>query len=173
MARKLASHVRKADASLADYRFWLLWLMWTLKSRQETSTAADSVFLSPGQRAVAMRIEERITKDLRHRYRITDLAFEEGISAASLKKHFAQIYGKPISEYLKECRVEKAKELLTAGSMSISDVAGEVGYENQGKFGAMFRRETGATPLEYRRLHSSKSERKAEYYEKTIGRKKW
>lgn len=173
VARKLAGHVQNADVSAAEYRFWLLWLIWSLKNRQEISTAADSVFLSPGQRAVVMRTEEQITRDLGQRYRITDLASKEGVSAASLKKHFTQIYGKPISEYLKERRVEKAKELLTAGSLSISDVAGEVGYENQGKFGAMFRRETGATPLEYRRLHSNESERKAENHEKTIGYKKW
>lgn len=36
---------------------------------------------------------------------------------------------------------------------TISDIADAVGYENQGKFGAAFRRETGVTPLEYRRLY--------------------
>ena len=153
-ARELAGHLRAADLALSDYRYRVLQLLWLLKQRPAAPDGA-LVFLTPGQRAAALRAQALVTQDLRRHYLITDLAAAAGVSPASLKKHFAQVNGKPISVYLRDCRVERAKALLARGTLRIADVAGEVGYENQGKFGVMFRQQTGQTPLEYRRLHRS------------------
>lgn len=153
IAWELAEHIRNADCPLENYRFLLLQLLWTLKEEKQINTIFNPTFLTSGQRAVVRRTEALLTQDLHCRYTIEDAAASEGISAPSLKKYFTLVYGKPISIYLKELRVEKAKELLTYSNLSIADIANEVGYEHQGKFGTMFRQETGVSPLEYRRLH--------------------
>lgn len=41
---------------------------------------------------------------------------------------------------------------------SVADIALSVGYESQSKFGNVFKRKYGHTPLEYRRLNLSKTE---------------
>lgn len=155
LARELTAHIDAGNISLEDYRFLLLRFLWLLKTRQQKEAPDGSRFLTQGQREIVMRVEKRLTHDLRKRYAIGDLASEMGISPTSLKKYFLQAYGKPISVYLREIRMEKAMELLSGSALSIADVASEVGYENQGKFGAVFRREIGFTPLEYRRIHRS------------------
>ena len=94
-----------------------------------------------------------MSEDLRCQIGLPQLAELAGVSPASLKKYFSQVYGVPISVYLRTMRMARAKELLSSTALRISDIADAVGYENQGKFGAAFRRETGVTPLEYRRLY--------------------
>ena len=96
---------------------------------------------------------KRQSEGLRCQIGLPQLAELAGVSPASLKKYFSQVYGVPISVYLRTMRMARAKELLSSTALRISDIADAVGYENQGKFGAAFRRETGVTPLEYRRLY--------------------
>ena len=44
-----------------------------------------------------------------------------------------------------------AAETLRNTDKSISEIAAASGYENQGKFGGIFKRIYGMTPMEYRR----------------------
>jgi AraC-like DNA-binding protein len=124
-----------------------------MKEGGHCTPVLKQVFLTPGQRSIVKRIEKLITKELSQRYNIEELAKKNGISPSTLKKLFAHTYGKPISIYLKEKRVEKAKQLLCETKWKIADIAAEVGYENQGKFGSVFRQATGVAPMEYRRLN--------------------
>ena len=47
------------------------------------------------------------------------------------KVFFSQVYGVPISVYLRTMRMARAKELLSNTALRISDIADAVGYENQ------------------------------------------
>ena len=152
-ARQLMAHIDQADLDLAAYRFLTLELLRLLDTGEETSGQLAPVFLTRGQRAAALKASEAMSEDLRCQIGLPQLAELAGVSPASLKKYFSQVYGVPISVYLRTMRMARAKELLSSTALRISDIADAVGYENQGKFGAAFRRETGVTPLEYRRLY--------------------
>jgi transcriptional regulator GlxA family with amidase domain len=92
-----------------------------------------------------------ITADLSRRHSTDQLAKAYGISAASLRNYFKGVYGLNISEHLKNARLSAASEALGKTNMSISDISGMVGYENAGKFSAVFKSSIGETPSEYRR----------------------
>ena len=47
--------------------------------------------------------------------------------------------------------MRKASELLTGSRLSVSEVTEQVGYINQSKFAAVFKKQFGISPLEYRR----------------------
>ncbi|MDX6403451.1 MAG: hypothetical protein QOH70_906 [Blastocatellia bacterium] len=53
-------------------------------------------------------------------------------------------------QYLIKRRIEKAKELLSSGKLSVTDVCFEVGFESLGSFSALFRRCVGDAPNNYR-----------------------
>ena len=72
-------------------------------------------------------------------------------SETSLKNYFRGVYGQNISVYLREIRLKKAAELFASTNLSVSEVAEQVGYMNQSKFAAVFKKQYGQTPLEYRR----------------------
>lgn len=154
--RLLGTHIHLADWPMEHYRYHMLRLLWTLQNEEQNHTPYVPIFLTTGQRAAVMRVETLLTKNLSRRYVIADVAEAEGISASTLKKHFSLVYGKPISSYLKERRIEKAKKLLTQTKCDIEEISNAVGYENQGKFAVMFREQTGVSPLEYRRLNKTK-----------------
>lgn len=98
-------------------------------------------------RAVQKLISENIDQD----YTINGLAERFDISQTALKDCFKSLYGKPIYTWLKEYRIERAKEYLTEkDDMSILDIAMAVGYKSQSKFGAVFKKICGMTPNEYR-----------------------
>jgi len=49
-------------------------------------------------------------------------------------------------------RIENAKTLLEAGQMSVDDISVEVSYEDVSFFRRLFKRLTGLTPSQYRRM---------------------
>jgi len=53
-------------------------------------------------------------------------------------------------QYLIHRRIEKAKELLLSGRLSVTDVCFEVGFESLGSFCTLFRRRVGDAPVSYR-----------------------
>lgn len=56
-------------------------------------------------------------------------------------------------EYLLNCRVEAARRLLrTEPGRSISDIGFECGFQSSQYFTTVFRRRTGLSPREFRRL---------------------
>ena len=151
LAQEIYQHIQANDLPLEDYRFHMLHLLWMLKGKSQGQLSQFRTYLTLGQREAVLQAKKLMTRDLRQRYTIPDVAARVGISAASLKKYFGVMFGMPISTYLRRLRISTAKELLAGGTRSIADIASDVGYENQGKFGTVFRQETGITPLEYRR----------------------
>ena len=99
-----------------------------------------------------------MTDDLRKRYTIEELSSHFGVSASAFKKYFSAVYGKPVSQYMREKRMEKAKELLGNTDESIGEISLASGYEHQGKFGSVFKDFCGVSPLEYRRLNRKRQE---------------
>lgn len=61
--------------------------------------------------------------------------------------------GQNFSEYLIEIRILNAKDLLTDTDISIADVADSVGYGDVKYFSKLFKKVTGLSPAEYRKLY--------------------
>jgi AraC-like DNA-binding protein len=63
---------------------------------------------------------------------------------------FRQAFNKTPHQYLIERRIERAKELLTADDVRVTDVCFEVGFQSLGSFSSLFRKCVGAAPFTYR-----------------------
>ena len=100
---------------------------------------------------------EDLENEWRKHFTVEELAERYEISPSALKKYFELVFGMPISYYLREKRMEKAKNLLVESRMNIGEISTICGYENQGKFGAAFKTYSGVSPLEYRRLHKNEN----------------
>ncbi len=68
-----------------------------------------------------------------------------------LSSIFIQEKGIGINKYIKNVRMEKARELLKNTNMKISDICEQVGYASVSYFCRSFRNEYGVTPEQYRR----------------------
>jgi transcriptional regulator GlxA family with amidase domain len=77
-----------------------------------------------------------------------------GIPERSLKRRFKAATGVTVIEYSQNLRVEAAKRLLETGKEAVDEIAESVGYGNHAFFRRIFKRCTGLTPGEYRRMFS-------------------
>ena len=154
---KLFRMLREGHSSVYELRFAALSLICHLLGG-DAKKIDFGVSITKGQRRIVTEAEQLMTNDLRERYTVEELSSRFGISASAFKKYFSAVYGKPVSQYMREKRMEKAKELLETTDESIGEIALESGYEHQGKFGSAFKDCSGVSPLEYRRLNRKTSE---------------
>ncbi|MBS1700845.1 MAG: helix-turn-helix transcriptional regulator [Armatimonadetes bacterium] len=63
---------------------------------------------------------------------------------------FSQRYGMTPQEFKTQLRLDRAKELLLANTLSISEIAFELGYESPATFSTLFRKRFGLNPTEFR-----------------------
>ncbi len=72
------------------------------------------------------------------------------VSIPYLSHLFSSAVGMTFKAYLTEVRVEKARELLSDPTQSISEVAFAVGYSSENCFRVAFRKATGLSPRAWR-----------------------
>ena len=92
---------------------------------------------------------------IQHHYANPELSLNEMASQVSLSaSHFSVVFsqetGQTFKEYLTEIRINKAKELLRMTSLRSADIAYQVGYNDPHYFSAVFKKNTGLTPIEFR-----------------------
>lgn len=108
-------------------------------------------FYTEVQVELAKRTAQILSDELRQHIPIRQIAERFSVSETSLKNYFRGVYGQNISAWLRETRMKKAAELLAGTKYPIAEISEQVGYSNQGKFAAVFKKEFGLSPLEYRR----------------------
>ena len=54
--------------------------------------------------------------------------------------------------YVQNLRITQAKKLLREGKFSITEIAFQVGFNDSNYFSSCFKKATGISPLEYRKL---------------------
>lgn len=104
---------------------------------------------------------DEVINKFHHEYQkdinIAQLADSYHISCCWFIREFKNYTGHSPKQYITKLRLQNAKELLRNHSLSISDIGGLVGYENQLYFSRIFHRYTGMSPSEYRLRENSQN----------------
>lgn len=87
---------------------------------------------------IAMDAKEILLKDFANPPKIEYLAKLCATNKTKLNKVFQNVYKITIGNYIKKLRLEKANLLLQEQSLTIGEVAKEVGYLHQGNFSKLF-----------------------------------
>ena len=95
-------------------------------------------------------LKQELMDSLDTRYSLAERAACYGLSLTTMKDCFKAIYGKPIYAFQKEYKIQMAAQLLLTTQLSISEIAGKIGYSNPNKFSSAFRSIIGMSPREYR-----------------------
>jgi transcriptional regulator GlxA family with amidase domain len=98
------------------------------------------------------RAEEWLARHFRQPNAVAAVIAACGIPERSLKRRFKTATGSTLIGHVQNLRVEEAKRLLETGDLASDDIAPLVGYENAAFFRRLFRRATGLTPGQYRRM---------------------
>lgn len=81
----------------------------------------------------------------------TLLAEKCSISEVYLRKLFLKNFNMTPKQYIMDIRINKAKQLLSEGSLKINAVSEQCGFANPYHFSRYFKEKTGLTPTEYMR----------------------
>ena len=114
----------------------------TEKMRRYSRADTNSKHINACKEYIYSHIKERIT--------IEDLADEFGVSASYLSRLFKQETGVSVSGYIREQKIEVAKNLLRFSDYSMIDIANRLSFSSQSHFIQQFRESVGMTPKKYR-----------------------
>lgn len=89
---------------------------------------------------------EILLADLHNPPSLSALARQTGLNEFKLKSGFRKMFGRPVFSYLKEYRLERARELIRGGGKSVTEVAYETGYSTLQHFSNEFRKKFGVNP---------------------------
>ena len=130
-------------------RYELLGLLLELL-RRDMGDARPRGLLTKSQMSIAHAARDEVERSLGQSHDARLIAARLGVSAATLNRYFADVYGCTVAAYVRRRRMEEASALLTSG-VSVADASLSVGYANPSKFAAAFKRAMGVSPSSYRR----------------------
>ena len=96
------------------------------------------------------RVRAYIDANLSEDLSLVRLAEIHYFNPSYLSRLFKQEKGMNLSEYIEQCRIAKAKQLLADRDLKVREVAAAVGYEAAHSFTRFFKKTTGLSPQEYR-----------------------
>ncbi len=82
---------------------------------------------------------------------LSHVAKHVGLSTYRLAHLVKEFTGNTVLEMIREVRLRRAQELLDQTALTCAEIAYEVGFGDQSYFIRQFKRETGLTPVQYRR----------------------
>ncbi len=80
-----------------------------------------------------------------------EVASAVGYSRAHIFKEFKAATGKSVMEYYTALKIERAKQLLREGELSVKEIAERLSFDTPNYFSKTFKRQTGQTPGAYRK----------------------
>ena len=82
---------------------------------------------------------------------VDQIAASASISASECLRCFHDMIGTTPNQYLRDRRAQRAAELLCGTGLSVTEIAGQCGFQDGSYFARSFRQVYGCGPTEYRR----------------------
>lgn len=95
-----------------------------------------------------------VQKNYQDNISLNDASDAVHLNAAYLSFIFHKETDITFSEYLTSCRINRAKELLLQTGDKVKEIGRQAGYRDNRHFCKMFKRVTGMTPQEYRKINA-------------------
>ncbi|MBB5398172.1 AraC family transcriptional activator of pobA [Paraburkholderia youngii] len=108
---------------------------------------------NPEQRTLADRIEKfraLLDKHCRERRAVGEYAKDMGVTTGQLSRICHAAFGTSAIEAIDARSIHEAKRLLGYSTMSVKQIANELGFQDEAYFGRFFRKQVGERPTEYR-----------------------
>jgi AraC-like DNA-binding protein len=94
-----------------------------------------------------------LLQESRERVHVEQAAREAALSPYHFIRLFKATFGCTPHQALVEARLDRAKRLLLAADLSVTEVCMEVGFASLGSFSSLFARRVGVSPALYRRRY--------------------
>lgn len=121
----------------------------------ETAASTGTVTAQSGDPhyAALVRLRERIYANPQEKWTVELLCAEVNMSRSYFQLVYRETFGMTCIADVINCKMHRARELLTATGYTISHIAQLCGYDNEEHFMRQFKKNNGVTPTVYRREH--------------------
>ncbi|MBR4462002.1 MAG: helix-turn-helix domain-containing protein [Erysipelotrichaceae bacterium] len=107
---------------------------------------------------IIVRAKKYIDENYRENIDRNDVAAVTFVTPNYLSKLFKNNMNMNLREYINQLRIEEAKRLLLSTSMSVSEIASNVGYYNISYFSTVFHKLVGVSPFDWRNQKGGQDE---------------
>ncbi len=121
----------------------------------ETAAPAGAATMQGGDPhyAALVRLREKIYANPQEKWTVEMLCSEVNMSRSYFQLVYRETFGMTCIADVINCKMHRARELLTATAYTISHIAQLCGYDNEEHFMRQFKKNHGVTPTVYRREH--------------------
>lgn len=98
------------------------------------------------------------------RWSAAGLAEEVGMSRATFARKFRVLVGRSPIDYLTDCRMQHAAQMIIEGRQPVGRLAEKLGYRSERAFREAFRQRFGLSPSRYRQCHRDQLQAGVESY---------
>jgi two-component system response regulator YesN len=116
------------------------------------STIDTLTHLSSQNNYIIKKIMRYIESNYMHQIKLKDLAELVHVNSSYLSRLIKSETGSTLTEIITGLRIEKAKELLALGHMKTYEIATNVGIEDPAYFSQVFKKCTGLSPSEFKKI---------------------
>lgn len=140
------SEIKKKE-NMEAVQQWIVDLFW--KTLKYTGNARITKARKTAEAAKAYIDENYFNQSLS----VEVVAQSVYIHSSYLRTVFKKEIGMTVSEYIAGVRMKKARELLSKGSLKLSEIAQRVGYSDASYFSKCFKKHFGISPSEYENIN--------------------
>jgi transcriptional regulator GlxA family with amidase domain len=142
----IARHASPGEALRIAKVYLLKW------HREGELPYANLVRPLPHGDSVVRKCEDYLQKNFRELDAIARVTVKAGLAERTLKRRFKAATGNSLIEYVQNLRVEEAKTLLESSDLPVDEISFEAGYSDSSFFRRLFKRLTGLSPSQYRKM---------------------
>ena len=109
--------------------------------------------VSQNANTLSYAIRDYISENISDELNVNIICKKFNVSKSTLYSLALKEFGKGISEYIRDVRIEKAGQLLLSSDFMVSEIAEQVGFIDTNYFIKVFKQYNGTTPLKWRNEH--------------------
>ena len=149
MVQEGISQASAAEGNVARARRWRKG--WVEPLGIVTRLSTDSVAIEDPAVATALRLIRQHACD---RKGIDHLADRTGLSRRVLQRRFKALTGRTLQEEILDTQLARVRLMLAETDLKLESIARKAGFTYMGYMCSYFKKRTGMTPGDYRRLHA-------------------
>ncbi len=104
---------------------------------------------------VTKRVIDFMKKHLKDSITIQDICDEVNYNKSYIFRTFKRDTGSTVMNYYNRIKIEKAKQFLREGKLNVSQIAETLAFDTPNYFSKNFRKITGYSPLQYKKIYLS------------------
>lgn len=107
--------------------------------------------ISKSELKIVKKLSSTIIKNPAKEYSLNQLSFTSGLTKSKLQEGFKYLYKKTVTEYIRNVRLESARDMLKNTDLNISQIVYSIGFSSRSYFSKIFKERYGITPNQFKK----------------------